>query len=53
MSQPTLDRADAGRRYRDSLVAILFFFTAEELVLREGVDGIAEVVAVATEPGCH
>ena len=53
VSQPTLDRADAGRRYRDSLVAILFFFTAEELVLREGVDGIAEVVAVATEPGCH
>lgn len=53
LSQPALDRAEAGRRYRDSLVAILFVLAADKLVLCEDLDGIAEIVVVACEPGCQ
>lgn len=53
LSQPTLDRTETGRRYRDSLVAILFFLAADKLVVCEDVDGIAQIVAIASERGCQ
>lgn len=53
LSQPTLERIDTGRRYRDCLVAILFFLAADELLVCEEVDGIAQIVAISSERCCQ